>query len=144
MDKEQNKKEGISVQEKQDPGRPRRSRSKAAFMARKEEQAREKAAGERRESPAQPQGTVSPQNRQNGIRTDGPPQEPSGRGREAGKSQEPSGKGREAGEPREPLKGGYWKVAAIVMALALAACAGGYFYRAMGYRDTYLRHTVIN
>ena len=74
MDKEQNKKEGISVQEKQDPGRPRRSRSKAAFMARKEEQAREKAAGERRESPAQPQGTVSPQNWQNGIRTDGPPQ----------------------------------------------------------------------
>ena len=144
MDKEQNKKEGISVQEKQDPGRPRRSRSKAAFMARKEEQAREKAAGERRESPAQPQGTVSPQNRKNGIRTDGPPQEPSGICREAGKSQEPSGKGREAGETREPLKGGYWKVAAIVMALALAACAGGYYYRAMGYRDTYLPHTVIN
>lgn len=99
MDKEQNKKEGISVQEKQDPGRPRRSRSKAAFMARKEEQAREKAAGERRESPAQPQGTVSPQNRQNGIRTDGPPRS---RPAEAGKPEKARSRPAKAGKPAKP------------------------------------------
>lgn len=35
-------------------------------------------------------------------------------------------------------------VAGAVLALALAACVGGYVYRAMGYRNTYLPHTVIN
>lgn len=39
---------------------------------------------------------------------------------------------------------GYRIGAGIFLALALAAFVGGYVYRAMGYRNTFLPHTVIN
>lgn len=32
----------------------------------------------------------------------------------------------------------------VLTAVVLAACVGGYVYKAMGYRDTFLPHTVIN
>ncbi|RJW35407.1 hypothetical protein DXC92_25965 [Clostridiales bacterium TF09-2AC] len=41
-------------------------------------------------------------------------------------------------------KHGLGKAAAALLALAAAICVGGYIYHAVGYRDAYLPHTVIN
>lgn len=91
MSKELDKMEGTPVQDKKENGRRGKSRSRAAFKAGKDRQAK--------------------------ARTDEAPDTP------------------------RPGRG---KAAAALLALAAAICVGGYIYHAVGYRDAFLPHTVIN
>lgn len=65
----------------------------------------------------------------------------SGPGRSDAGQPESSGAGRSR---RGRVRHGCRIAAGAVIALVLAACMGGYAYKALGYRNTYLPHTVIN
>lgn len=53
--------------------------------------------------------------------------------------------GRKAGQEKPPFfKGFTWKHGALMLSLAALMLTGGYVYKAVGYRDTYFPHTVIN
>ena len=115
MSRELDKKEGTSVQHKKETGQRGKSRSRAAFKERKDRQA--KARSEEAPDRQAKARSDEAQDRQAKTRSDEAP-----------------------GRPR-PVWG---RAAAVCLVAAAAICVGGYIYHAVGYRDAYLPHTVIN
>lgn len=124
MKEETTRKEGTSVQAEGERKRPLKSRSRSACKARQEALARDKASGGKLAGGRVAGGKLADGNASGDKLAGGNP-------------------GADSGSQESP-KRGYRKVAAAVLILAVAACVGGYIYRAAGFRNTYLPHTVIN
>ncbi|RHB46448.1 hypothetical protein DW886_09030 [Enterocloster aldenensis] len=127
MSRELDKKEGTSVQHKKENGQRGKSRSRAAFKERKDRQAKAR--------------TDEAQDRQSKARSEeAPGRQAKARSEEAQDRQAKARSDEAPGRPR-PVWG---RAAAVCLVAAAAICVGGYIYHAVGYRDAYLPHTVIN
>ena len=141
MSKELDKKEGTSVQHKKENGQRGKSRSRAAFKERKDRQAKAKDQADEAPSRQAKARTEEAPARQAKARTEeAPARQAKDRTEEAPARQAKARTDEAPGRPRH-VRG---KVAAACLVAAAAICVGGYIYHAVGYRDAYLPHTVIN
>ena len=135
MREERNKAE--SVPARSEERRPRRSRSREAFRQRQKELAESRG----QEKRVQENGGQEKRVQENRVQdTPG-----TGEDKTHGGQPENDGQGTFNTQGKGPFdKFLSWKTAVLVLILAVAVLAGIYAYKALGYRNTYFPHTVIN
>ena len=140
MREERNKAE--SVPARSEERRPRRSRSREAFRQRQKELAESRG----QEKRAQENGGQEKRVQENKLQENRVQDTPgTGEDRTHGGQPGYDGQGTFNTQGKGPFdKFLSWKTAALVLILAVAVLAGVYVYKALGYRNTYFPHTVIN
>ena len=140
MREERNKAE--SVPARSEERRPRRSRSREAFRQRQKELAESRG----QEKRVQENGGQEKRVQENKLQENRVQDTPgTGEDRTHGGQPENDGQGTFNTQGKGPFdKFLSWKTAALVLILAVAVLAGIYAYKALGYRNTYFPHTVIN
>ena len=135
MREERNKAE--SVPARSEERRPRRSRSREAFRQRQKELAESRGQEKRVQEKRVQEKRVQENRVQDTPGT--------GEDKTHGGQPENDGQGTFNTQGKGPFdKFLSWKTAVLVLILAVAVLAGIYAYKALGYRNTYFPHTVIN
>ena len=145
MREERNKAE--SVPARSEERRPRRSRSREAFRQRQKELAESRGQEKRAQENGGQEKRVQEKRVQENKLQENRVQDTPGTGedRTHGGQPENDGQGTFNTQGKGPFdKFLSWKTAALVLILAVAVLAGIYAYKALGYRNTYFPHTVIN
>lgn len=145
MREDKNKVESISARSGE--SRPRRSRSREAFRQRQKELA-ESRAQERRQQEGKAQAdrekdnkAQTDRNKDNKAQTDQEKDNKAQEGWEAG-DRETRNPDVQGNSPLPKILS--WKAGAMVLLMAGIVLMGVYVYKALGYRNTYFPHTVIN
>ena len=135
MREDKNKVESIPARSGE--SRPRRSRSREAFRQRQKELA-ESRAQERRQQEGKAQADREKDNK---AQTDQEKDNKAQEGWEAG-DRETRNPDVQGNSPLPKILS--WKAGAMVLLMAGIVLMGVYVYKALGYRNTYFPHTVIN